>query len=210
MKLGKNVILILSISLISCGVTTFQRAKANEPGEITCGLGISGGGMVLSGNGGVPLGDFGPYMHVGIVKNLEIGAIVSPFALIGFTSFAAHVKYQFMTKPCGSLILGGGIAGPFTMDISQGSSGMSTLTSAVLFGDQAFYGPKIVYMNVNESGSYASDQHIFAAGFTFGGTTTGNFKAIIELNALVAMRLRGSNITWGPGGAMGLGIQYDF
>lgn len=197
---------------MSCGVTTLQIPRAHEPGTISSGFGISAGGIGLHEDEGprLLLCDFGPYVRIGLFRNCEVGVMVSPFTLIGITSGSAHLKYQFMSKPYGSLILGGGYQEVFSIDISQGGVGFSTLNGTVLFGDRVFYGMKFVYIHENETGSFARDQNVYAGGLVFGGSTSGDLKAIIEINGLIAFSKMESWRYGGFGSTIGLGIQYDF
>jgi hypothetical protein len=202
----KNAVVVILIGLMSCGIATFQTPRAQEPGRFTWGLGISGGGIAAGDEEGAGLFDFGPYMRIGVFKNCEFGVMVSPLTLLGITAGSVQVKYQFMSNPCGSFILGGGYVRPWSIDMtSYSESGSQVLSGTVLFGNQTFVGPKIVYLN--KISDDRSEGYVLV-GFMFGGATLGNLKILMEMNTFISFNIDESWSYHGFGGVIGFGFQY--
>jgi hypothetical protein len=206
----KYVCCIFIACFVSCGLSTFTSARALKPGHAAIGFCASGGGVFISDRDGPGFMDFAPYIHMGLFRNFEIGILVGPFTLSGHPNGSAYLKYQFMSRPYGSLVLSGGFTGPWTIDIHQGSTSASMFTGALLFGDPRYYGIKCAYECVYDGGWPYDEDHYYVIGPVLGVTSQGNFKVIGEAHILYGFTWEESDYYSGFGGTIGFGLQYDF
>jgi hypothetical protein len=207
----KDTLFIFLGCLLSCGISTFTPAKARDPGHLTIGYGTSGATITSEVRGERSFSDGFPYARLGLFKNFEIGFTGSPYALLGAGKGTAYLKYQFLSGPCGSFILGGSVTLPCYPYIPAGiHDNIKMITGSVLFGDPGYFGIKLASVYLYQDEELIEDGHYYAVGPIIGGTTLGRFKLLLELQGIYSLMSMETGDVHVFGGSLGIGFQYDF
>ena len=206
----KYTLCIFFCYFLSCGVSTFTPAKARDPGHLTIGYGASSGIIAIDARGEDYLADCFPYARLGLFKNFEVGFSGSPYALLGAGKGTAYLKYQFISRPCASFVLGGSIIQPCYPYIPGIHDNIKMITGSVLFGDPGYFGIKLASVYLYQDGELIEDGHYYAIGPVIGVTTLGRFKLLFEAQGLYSRISLENDDVHVFGGSLGLGFQYDF